>query len=265
MFYFIPYSELRTVNLLGYPVLSWKLLLWMGLMISLIFLFREARKINLDKAKIFFIFVLQLFLMYFFAKLFFFISHDFLHNDGANFKITEFWRAGRIYAGTLFGFVLAVFLGSVFFKEKKQFLVYLDLFLWAHLIVLFFYRLGNVLYQSHIGKITTMPWGMEFRGEIRHETSIYEAISLLVLFLVVFWLRKKTRNSVGITTFFILGWMSLSRVITDFFRSDDLPISNFHFQNGLTLNQVFYFLVFVASVLGLFSIYSRIRFKSSSF
>jgi len=245
MFYFIPYFELKMINFSGYHLEAWKLFWFLARVVIISIMLVEAKRLKLSRQTTLIIFFIGMILVSFFEKLLFFFSHKLLHSDGAifHFDYAGWSFLGRVYFGTLIGMVLAVIITVIITKETKKLLKYLDLLLIAQIGGTFLYRVGNLLNHSHIGKITGAPWGIEFMGKVRHEPTLYELISLTVLFLVAWPLRKKIEKP-GILSAIILAWMALSRVITDSFRSDDLPYSNFHFQNGLTLNQVAYGTVF---------------------
>lgn len=242
MLYFLPYFELKMIPLWGdYSIESWKIFWFLARVAVFLILLKEAKRLGLSRKTAWIIFILSVFLVSFFEKILFFFSHRYLHADGGLYAITfSSWRAfGRVQLGAIVGIILTVIIAALITKKYKNIYKYLDILLLAHIAGSFFYRIGNLLWHSHIGKITAVPWGFWYNGQVRHEISLYELISLALLFPIAWPLRKKITQP-GLLSLIILGWMSLSRFITDFFRSTDLPNSNFHFQNGLTLNQVAY-------------------------
>jgi phosphatidylglycerol:prolipoprotein diacylglycerol transferase len=246
MFYLIPYFELKLISLGKYSIESWRILQFGGKLAALYIFFIEAKRLRLNIKTVVAISLLAAPLTTFFEKLLFYLSHEYFHLNGYlyHFTIAGWPALGRVYFGGLIGLFLAVILGVFITRQSKQILKYLDIVFLSLIAGTFFYRVGNLFWHSHIGKITNVPWGMELQGQIRHEISLYEMISLALLFSVVWLLRKKITQS-GLLFFVILSGMSLSRFILDFLRSDDLPTSNFHFQNGLTLNQITYGILFL--------------------
>jgi len=244
----MPLFELRVINFFGiasFP--SWKLLYFLGILASAVIVVSEAKRLNLGSSATGTIFGLKMVLGEIFGKVLFWISHLMLHRDIRPDRILKWDSLGRIYFGELLGIILGVFAGVFIFKERKNMAKFFDVFLLGHLGFIFFYRIGNLANHSHIGKITTVPWGFWYNGQIRHDPTLYELISIAALFSLAWILRKKVSRP-GILSLIIIGWVSLSRFITDFFRSNDLPTSNFHFQNGLTLNQVAYGIIFVLCI-----------------
>lgn len=250
MLYILPYIELKIINLGGgYFVQSWQVFQAIGRFLIIYFFIRETRRLNLKIKTTLAICFFSVFLVTFFEKILYFLSHKYLHLPSAQLQAVslERWEfLGRVHFGGFIGLSLAILLGTIITKEYKNILKYLDIAFLVQIFGAFFYRMGNFFWNEHIGKITNVPWGVEFQGQVRHQVALYEMISLLLLFLIIWPLRKKISRP-GVISLFVIGWMSLSRFITDFFRSTDLPHSNFHFSNGLTLNQVAYSIVFLVS------------------
>lgn len=253
MLYFLPYFELKMIPLWGdYSIESWKIFWILARVAVILILLKEAKRLNLSRKTTWIIFILSVFLVSFFEKILFFFSHKYLHTDGGLYEFTfSSWRAfGRVHFGAIVGIILTVIITTLITKKYKNIYKYLDILLLAHIAGSFIYRIGNLFWHSHIGKITTVPWGFWYNGQVRHEISLYELISLALLFSIAWPVRKRITQP-GLLSLIILGWMSLSRFITDFFRSADLPNSNFHLQSGLTLNQVAYGAVFLICIVGL--------------
>lgn len=255
---FLPYFELKMINFFGYSIESWKTFWFLGRVAVIYVMLKEAERLKLNKKTVIIIFLLGLIFISFFEKLLFYLSHQFLHNDGAmiHFSYAGWGSLGRVFFGVFIGIILAVLIGALITRQLKNFWSFLDLNLIAQIVGSFFYRIGNLLNHSHMGNETNFFLGIPFQGKIRHEVTLYELISLGLLFLIVWPLRKKIKKP-GFLSLIILGWMSLSRFITDFFRSADLPYSNFHFSNGLTLNQVAYGILFGGCLIAVSIIISK--------
>ncbi len=208
-----------------------------------------------------FIFFLNLFLINFFERVLFISANHFLHKNGLEYSFIDAINvfstgtAGRVFLGTIMGVFAAVIIGVLISGERKRMLNYLDAGVLALVAGTFFYRIGNFLSHSHIGKITDIPWGVYYNNQLRHDISLYEMLNLLFVFLLGWSLRKKIKTP-GLIFAIVLGLSSLIRFSTDFLRNDDLMTANFHFQNGLTLNQIFYFIIFL-NCLGLFFLFPK--------
>ncbi len=63
-----------------------------------------------------------------------------------------------------------------------------------------FIRLGNLMNSEIIGKPTDLPWAFIFeRVDMvpRHPGQLYEAIAYAVLFIIMWWLYRKSRQSIA--------------------------------------------------------------------
>ena len=262
MFHFFPY--LPSVTWLGYEIAIVPLMTVICVIAYFLIAILETRRLKLNPATSVLIFLLTFTLYNIIGRIFFAFSHIFFHQDFEyQNKIFGFYTNQKVVFGFLFAQVLAIFIGVYVYEKKKDIKKYFDVFLFA-CTSLFFIRLGGALTHYPVGKITDSFWGNYYFRSYRHEPALYEAISLLILFFIALLIRKKIKTG-GLLALIIVAWMSLSRVFTDFFRSKDLPLkglidprfqgsdisSNFHFENGLTLNQVNYFLLFLYAIISI--------------
>jgi len=241
----------------GFQVPSASALIIIGIIICLIILFLERRRLGLLTSATVMIFMLYFIGDSLISRGLFALSHIFLHHDFmSQLRIYYFFPvSGKVLFGSLVSAVIAPFIAAAALKEKDKRYQYLDMFMVSYVMLIIFVRIGNFLVHFHSGKLTNLPWGFDYMGQVRHEPSLYEAISLTILFIIC-WIARTRIKKPGALSLFIIGWIALSRFITDFTRSNDLADSNFHFGNGLiSLNQVVYL-----AVLGIiFSIYYRQR------
>jgi prolipoprotein diacylglyceryltransferase len=184
------------------------------------------------------------------SRTIFILSRIYLHHDFEfQGRVFYFFTNQKVSIGFLLAIILAVPLGAYVYDLKDRVGKYFDLIMLAYLS-LFFSRLGGAFSRYHPGKITDATWGTFYLGHYRHEPSLYEAISLLIIFFLSVFILRKIKTD-GLLALIILAWVSLSRIITDFFRSDDLlPVSvkknngfetsNYRLDIGLTLNQIAY-------------------------
>ncbi|GHS85919.1 prolipoprotein diacylglyceryl transferase [Bacteroidia bacterium] len=92
-----------------------------------------------------------------------------------------------------------------------------------------FIRMGNLFNSEIYGGTTTLPWGFifELNDEIlpKHPTQIYEALSYLVLFFVLYWyyLHKQRKPKQGqIFGWFLIGLFGM-RFLIEFVKSVQEP------------------------------------------
>jgi len=100
-----------------------------------------------------------------------------------------------------------------------------------------FIRLGNLFNSEIYGDITSLPWGFvfELRGETepKHPTQLYEALSYLILGLILIWYywKKLDKTPRG----FYFGWFLIGcfgmRFIIEFIKEPQVE-----FENAMTLD-----------------------------
>jgi len=240
---FSPYFHF--LEIAGYVIPTWVIFFWVGQVAKAGIVFSEAKRLKLDKHITAIIFVVQMIAGELFAKILFFISHKFLHQ---NIHFYPHWKnLGRVYLGGELGRVLTIATTTLITRQTKQnTFKYFDTFLLSSVISLLLYRISNVIFHAHIGKVTTMPWGFVFQGEVRHETALYSVISLIILFIFAWKLRIKIQVP-GFLSLIIVSWISLSRFIIDFFRRSDRNM-NYRLWDTITINQVVFFFLFIVSI-----------------
>ena len=98
-------------------------------------------------------------------------------------------------------------------------------------------RLGNLFNSEIYGDVTTLPWGFIFdlRGETepKHPTQIYEALSYLVLGLVLVWVYAKKLDKVHRGFFFgmfLIGCFGM-RFLIEFIKEPQVE-----FEQTMALN-----------------------------
>ena len=112
------------------------------------------------------------------------------------------WKGGLASHGGAIALLLAMWWFSAHYGKKNDF----D-FLWIMdrlcITVAFagcFIRLGNLFNSEIYGDVTGLPWGFIFdlRGETepKHPTQLYEALSYLILGLILVWVYKNKLDKV---------------------------------------------------------------------
>lgn len=108
-------------------------------------------------------------------------------------KILMVWQGGLASHGAAVGILLALYLFSR--KFKKPFFYIMDMVMVAMPLALFFIRMGNLMNSEIYGHVTTLPWGFIFERyetEPKHPTQLYEGLSYLFIFIVMYILYTKT-------------------------------------------------------------------------
>jgi len=126
------------------------------------------------------------------------------------------WEGGFSFFGGAVGAVLAGYIWSK--KNKVSYLYIGKLFTPAWLVGLFFGRIGCFLIHDHLGKPTSLPWGIYVQGANRHEPAGYEAIMILIIIVILSVFRKKLGKNIFPISLMLY---SFGRFFLDFTRAAD--------------------------------------------
>lgn len=114
-------------------------------------------------------------------------------------KIVSFWDGRMMGLGTGVGLFLGLFFWARWFKGNFGVGRLFDLAAFPVGLGYVFVRIGNFFNQEHVGKVTSVPWGVKFMhpigavgGVARHPIQLYEAGLHLVLFVILFCLLLGT-------------------------------------------------------------------------
>ena len=152
--------------------------------------------------------------------------------DNGHFAITGY--QGLASHGGAIGILLSVFLYTR--KYKMDFLWLLDRLVIVVALSGFFIRTGNLFNSEIIGKPASVPWAFIFErvdGIPRHPTQIYEALSYLVIFFILWYIYKtryKFLKKGYIFGLFLILLFSI-RFLVEFLKEDQEP-----FEKNLPLN-----------------------------
>ncbi|MCQ2130417.1 MAG: prolipoprotein diacylglyceryl transferase [Bacteroidales bacterium] len=149
------------------------------------------------------------------------------------------WKGGLASHGGAIALILAMIWFARHYGRKNGF----D-FLWImdHLCIAVAFagcmiRLGNLCNSEIYGDVTNLPWGFVFqlRGETlpKHPTQLYEALSYLVLGLILMWLYKNKLDKMYRGTFiglFFLGCFGM-RFLIEFIKEPQVG-----FEQGMAIN-----------------------------
>jgi len=145
-------------------------------------------------------------------------------------KIIAVWEGGLASHGAIIGGVLATWW---FCRRRKiRFYDLADMAVIPVALGAMFVRIGNFINGELPGRMTDVPWAMEFPGYEgkRHPSQLYEAAKNLLLFFVLWNLRKVRRLPRGYLFWSFVGLYSIFRFIVEFWK--DWPLTY-----GLTIGQ----------------------------
>ena len=138
-----------------------------------------------------------------------FYQPDYYFGSWAGFwEIFMPWKGGLASHGGAIALLLAMWWFASHYGKKNDFdfLWIMDRLCIAVAFAGCMIRLGNLFNSEIYGDVTTLPWGFIFdlRGETepKHPTQLYEALSYLILGLVLVWIYKNKLDKVHRGFFF---------------------------------------------------------------
>lgn len=154
-------------------------------------------------------------------------------------EIFQPWKGGLASHGGALGVLLAVWWYSARYGRKNNFdmMWVLDRLVIAVCFAGCLIRLGNLFNSEIYGNETSLPWGFIFqrRGEVvpKHPTQIYEALSYLILGLILLWVYWRKSGKV------FRGWLFGAFFIGCFgmrFLIEFIKMPQVDFEIGMKLN-----------------------------
>jgi len=104
------------------------------------------------------------------------------------FKI---WEGGMSFHGGLLGTMAAMALYA--WRQRRNLGDVFDFTAPLPALGLFFGRIGNFINGELWGKTTTVPWGFEVNGQVRHPSQLYEAVGEgIIVAAIVWWVDAKS-------------------------------------------------------------------------
>jgi prolipoprotein diacylglyceryltransferase len=97
-------------------------------------------------------------------------------------------------------------------------------------------RIGCFLTGLHPGRATTLPWGIDYLGAVRHPIPLYESVLGVALMLVALLLLSR-RLPAGVTAVALVVSYLVSRSLLDLLRADGVSGADPRLGGALTLTQ----------------------------
>lgn len=150
-------------------------------------------------------------------------------------EILKIWRGGLASHGAAVGILISLYYFAK--KNKKPYLWILDRIVIVVALAGFFIRMGNLMNSEIYGNVTNLPWGFVFirDGQTlpKHPTQIYEALSYLIIFIILFRIYNKKGENVKQGLIFSLFLITLFtvRFFIEFIKEDQVG-----FEQGMSLN-----------------------------
>ncbi|MDD3006428.1 MAG: prolipoprotein diacylglyceryl transferase [Candidatus Pacebacteria bacterium] len=224
-----PYLSLSSIVIGAITIQVWGFFVAVGVFAALTVSLKEAHKADISDEVIWDVIILAFLGMIVGGRIFYILS-----NPGKNLAVLIDVHGGFSFTG---GAILAGTLSLFYLKSKKQdFRKVFDLLAPGFIVALISTRVGCFLISDHIGRITTLPWGMEFAdGSFRHPVTLYEIIFLIFMLGAVYKLKAKPKRDGYIFMTFFIAY-AVFRLGVDFLRCDDLSVCDVRFY-GMTATQ----------------------------
>jgi phosphatidylglycerol---prolipoprotein diacylglyceryl transferase len=132
------------------------------------------------------------------------------------FKITD---GGMSFHGGMLGVIAAMMIYA--WRRKRALGDVFDFTVPLPALGLFFGRIGNFINGELWGKPTTVAWGFNVNGEVRHASQLYEAcFEGLVLFAIIWWFTSQPRPRYAASALFLIVY-GIVRFGIEFVRVPD--------------------------------------------
>jgi len=237
----LPYGPITEFTLGPLTIQSWGLMVAIGFIVAILLILWQASKegYRVDK-------LIDLALFLFIASMvgarIMYVILFWENFAGGNWlEIFKIWKGGMVYYG---GFIGAIVVWIWYVRwQKLNFWKLADWGAPALALGLAIGRIGCHLIRDHPGIITNVPWGIEYAGQIRHETAMYSILANLAIFLILWFGFRRLKLPTGYLFAIFMIWYAVTRFIIDFFRAYDLPYSDPRFLKfaefqGLTISQI---------------------------
>ena len=151
-------------------------------------------------------------------------------------EILYVWQGGLASHGGVLGIIVAMIIWSMK-VSKRSILWVLDRVVVPSVLVAALIRLGNLMNSEIYGMQTSLPWGFIFERnhEIapKHPTQIYEALSYLLTFGVIYYMywKTKAKDYLGLLVGVFFVMVFSARFLVEFIKEDQVA-----FEAGMTLN-----------------------------
>ena len=125
------------------------------------------------------------------ARIFYVFAYNFPFYLQNPFEIIAIWHGGLSFHG---GFIGAVIASLLFCRKKKiDFYTIADITVIPLALGLALGRLGNFTNGELYGRITDVPWAVQFPSAdgFRHPSQIYEALKNLMIFFTLWSIKDK--------------------------------------------------------------------------
>jgi phosphatidylglycerol:prolipoprotein diacylglycerol transferase len=168
--------------------------------------------------------------------------------------VAKIWQGGLAIHGGLIGGIIAVYLFSL--AKKISFWALTDAVAPSLILGQAIGRIGNLMNGDAYGTPTQLPWGIHFPadspagmaypGQATHPSMIYEMILNLMIFGLLWKLRKRNYRDGFITALYFILY-SIARFVVSFTRGDSLWLGPIRAAHAISAVLVLLFLTLILS------------------
>jgi len=142
-------------------------------------------------------------------------------------QLIAVWEGGMAFYGAIFAVVATVIFLA--WRNKVGIFKMLDVAVLFAVVGQFFGRIGNIINGDVLGYPTNLPWGFTYtnpnsfaptHNTAYHPAAVYEALINILMFSIMFSLRKKFKD--GVLFFFYIITYSISQIVVFFWRANDV-------------------------------------------
>lgn len=136
-------------------------------------------------------------------------------------KMLYIWEGGISSHGAILAAILVTYLFAK--KYKTSFYRFADIVVIPSAIGASFVRLGNFINGEIVGTATNLPWAVQFTNYagLRHPVQLYEALTLIIIFVLLYINRNKNLKQGTLFWSFILFYSTI-RFFLEFLK--EMPI-----------------------------------------
>lgn len=153
-------------------------------------------------------------------------------------NLFKIYQGGMSFHGGLIGVILALLCFGR--RYHKSFLTVMDFTAPLVPIGLACGRIGNFINGELMGRITDVPWAMQFPGQLlgRHPSQLYEFFAEGILLFIILVLYSKPQRPKGTVASLFLVFYGLFRFVLEFFREPDAQMGFYftHYTMGQLLS-----------------------------
>ncbi len=231
----IPYFQIPTFQFLGMTFHAFEVLTSLGIYLGIQQTLKMSRTRSIAEKNMIDLILLSIISGFIGAHVVHIVLYE--RNAVTYSKVFEVWK-GISSTG---GFLTGGFVAWVYVRRKKLPLRDVgDSMIKGLLVALFFGRIGCFTAHDHPGALTSVPWGVQFLGGVRHDLGLEEAVFIGIFFMVThipainrFLDQKSGRWMISGILFY-----GIMRFALDFLRSSDQIASDPRYF-GLTPAQYF--------------------------